>query len=471
MPNTDDLTQQMGNLALNYAHQPSQHLLTFDYPAIDLLNDAGDVFLLEPHLLHWRPRPQALMFHLAEWDPMSLFYTMNSTAPACDVSDVDSEQAVSFLAAVESLNKSNGTSTMSIVVHVENAVAEVRIRLSTTWARSNTTKTTFWDLSVDDWETIMALSHPWVEVLGDVVYRKTTRSFLAAEQTLKQHSSILHHGDNQKWTDSWGSGSASSAQTLLVKVVKYLGHRHSDSLLPFDNLEVDGGTVQLPCGHDISITPEMIENLTDAECINATCNFCDTRILPSDLYVEAKMSEESYKILEASDKHDGWTTLTHEITITSTRPFSKNAIMNAIPAAVDSLKLPETIESARMSPVSLRQTSVALATIKHYLDQQPDTIDKSPFSLAYDLESLAVEAVMGEGLIIPPTWRTFNKIALTRAVNLASLRRCSKIGDGHDGVHMHGRKLFVSVPYMTEGDTSFDMGDLREVLDVEMGSD
>ncbi|KAF2167829.1 hypothetical protein M409DRAFT_53788 [Zasmidium cellare ATCC 36951] len=490
MQTTDQLTQALGNLALNSAHQPDpdengnatsnpHHLLTFDYPAIDLLNDVLEVYLPEPHLVIWRPRPQALMFHLAMWSPMSLFYTMDPTAPNYDISQVDNEKAASFVRTVDALRKSSGSTTMSIVVHVQKTVPEILIRLSTTFDKSSTTKTTFWDLNLTDWQAIMAISHPWIEVLGDVVYRKTTRSFLAAEEKLEQHCPILHREDNRQWADQWGSGSANPAKKLLIKYLRYL---HSDRVLPFDQLEQDGGTIQLPCGHDLSITKEQIENSTEAECMNATCTFCHTRILPTEQYEEAKMCEQSYNILEAATLADAWTGLDREVVDSRTRTLSKTAVMQALPVAIASLKLPEIIESTHMSPASFPQTSIALRAFQKWFEedndwfeeepqQQEDTIQQSPWGLAFDLQGDVERLIVAEGLGFPPTWRKFIRVAINRAVNLATLRRCSKLGGGHEGVHMHGRKVFVSVPYELSGDSTFEMGEMREALDVEMDDD
>lgn len=122
------------------------------------------------------------MFHLATWDPSELFYTPDSTGPNYDHSNIHNEQSVSFLTAIETLGNLNGSTTVLVVIHVENTIPEIRVRLSTVLDSSGSTKTTFWKFSVEDWEVITALPRPCVEVLGDIVYRKTTRSILVAEE-------------------------------------------------------------------------------------------------------------------------------------------------------------------------------------------------------------------------------------------------------------------------------------------------
>lgn len=437
----------------------TSHTLFFDFPAVDLLSDPAALYLPEPHLVDWRPRPETMQFHLATYDPMNLFAVLESPFQSLYAIEIDSENATSFLLAIEDLATQNGQTTMSVAIHTTNDEPEVRVRLSTTMEGTDNTKASFWDLSVSDFSAIMTLDRPWLEILSDVVFRKTTRSYLAAGERLKGYSPVLHQLDSQKWASRWGSGAPSTAKQLLIK---YFRNLCSETILSFDDLEEDAA-IHLPCGHDVFITKEKIDDLPDDECMELACPDCNTRILPTSGYEEAKMYQEFFNIYEASSKQDGWAKMDEWSTDESLKMFSRTALVHAVPAAFQSLQLPESIDSRHAAPVLFPQTSVAVQVINEWLEGHSDILDDSPLDMVNQLESVAVEKVVEADMASPPTWETFLKIALNRAVNLAISRRCSKIGDGHGGVHLHGRNIFVSVDDGSgDDDEQSLLGDLEE---------
>jgi hypothetical protein len=202
-----------------YPRRKPHHELWYDYPALSLADHLDQVILPEPADIDNRSKPDAGSCH---FDPnlSESFHNLNPTLPDIDLSSAcGDEQVLNLFESIDNLRSRVGTTVLSILPFVHGGTAQFRIRQDTTVpspdARAARTSANQWDLTAFQFELLLLLERPWVELLADIVFRKTARSYVSAEMRMMAEDVAFYARDLARWHGRWVARTPDQALQIL----------------------------------------------------------------------------------------------------------------------------------------------------------------------------------------------------------------------------------------------------------------
>lgn len=448
-PEDDTVTQNNTDYSKTHARRQPHHEISLEYPALNLLFPGEAAWLPPPHLVEYRTKPQKEDLRLDFYAP-EIYHYLHPKQPTIDGKAFqDNRLALNVVQAIDSLSKAPGRSTISICPF-KTAQNEIFVRLEIKRTSPNgSSDFLFWKLSISDWTALhdAQSSRPWLQLLMDVVHRKTASTYLIASQKLQAQNGYLWRGDADNWERKWNTRSARHAVTLFQNRLKMPGSRLRISARDFDAAAARGEgkcQVQLPCGHEIQISKDDFQDIREENCKGQTCPTCDALILQKSDIEEAEMCINEAEFQHAVKMSDGWTELGWNDLSTSLVRFDKSILLMALHSAAWSLKAPALIASKYLNPFGAEETDIALRALEAWLQMQQQAILRSPSELVEALGNLVltelrVTSAEPNALEVPtpPGWKNFLQLWLTRAVKFAYQRGCDEIGEEHEGTHLH----------------------------------
>lgn len=191
-------------IATTYPARLPNHTLYYHYPALDLVSGGDAVHLPEPTDLDLRARPDPKNFQL---DKYTLDYYCilhpNLTPEGIQSSEADPD-VISLLVGIDALALQPGVTKLSIAsFSTTDGSLKYRFRFEICIQG----QTTFSDLELDDhqWSCLLQLRRPWIQLLADLVFRKSARAYIAVEESLFAQDIMLSHEDTLRWRDRWSS--------------------------------------------------------------------------------------------------------------------------------------------------------------------------------------------------------------------------------------------------------------------------
>ncbi|KXT05125.1 hypothetical protein AC578_7545 [Pseudocercospora eumusae] len=415
-------TAQSPNQQSSYPRRLPHHELWFQFPNLDLVSDKDDVWLPEPKNIDYRPQPNPSNFQMNEYGEE--FYHMMTP----NLADIDSSQ---FLDA----------NTMSIFYtidsHIENGDPEYRIRVQSICDGEQRTAT--WDLSIDQWISFLSIDRPWIQLLSDLVNRRSAQAYLASQSTLMSCDVVFAGDDASNWLDRWDSREPRTASLIAKR--KLTTDSGIASIEVFDK---GSCTVKLPCDHFVQITREEFTSTDELAWAKLSCPHCGTAVLTNDDLEEATITTRLTQLEDLLNEQKAWEGFDHAIKDYTPRPFPSEITIAALRATLRSFKAPELIVPKLLQQVNFEETTTALEALTRWLSQQDKVICTGPAELrkAFDIvveEALRETCVPKDVKIVPtpPYWTRFLYLWLNRTINFLAYKRCSDFGKGHEGVHWH----------------------------------
>lgn len=448
-PEDDSSTPNNTNYSKTHPRRQPHHEISFEYPALKLLFPGEAAWIPPPDMVEYRTKPQKEDLRQDFYVP-EVYHYMHPIQPAIDPKAFENQPtALNLVQAVDSLSKMPGRSTISVCLF-KTPQNEIFVRLEIKRiSPSGNEDFLFWKLSISDWTALQDTqsSRPWLQLLMDVVYRKTVLTYLITSHKLQAQNGYLWRGDAEKWERKWNTRSARHAVTLFQNRLKMPGSRLRISVRDFDTAATRGEgkcRVQLPCGHAIQISKDDFQDLTGESCKTQTCPTCNALIMQKPDFDEAEMCANEAELQHAVKMSDGWTELGWNDLSTSVVRFDKSLVLMALHSAAWNLKAPALIASKYLNPFGTEETDIAIRALEAWLQMQQQTILRSPSELVEILGNLVLtelrvtsaEPNMLEAQT-PPGWKNFLQLWLTRAVKFAYQRGCDEIGEEHEGTHLH----------------------------------
>lgn len=459
MTTTDDLTNSFNDLALEQyqatprptSDEPThtiRHLLTFDFPALWLLQDVITAHLHEPHLMNWREKPDPQKYHIKDMPTMvshlmgpEAFSTANSSRPS-------SPAVVNIIQSIDSLRQIPGQSVISAIAHTTAGKVQIRLGL-TTEPGSKTQQTQICDLATEDWEQLIATQDTWTKVLADLVYRKSARAYLAAENRLMAQNHSLYQQDRKRWKGRWSSWMFGNPNSPVQLFRAHLRRPYSKDVVTLRDFVGGSCGVVLPCDHEITLSEEEFEGLTDGQCRVATCKECSASILQPKDKDEVEAFDEHAKLQEYHNAHSGWAELDNEHFDAGHRNYQAlncQVLVESIGLALESFDTPAWIQPKETSLANSEAAAAVSKCLQTLLAGLSNTFEERPSVLLghyHDALSFGVPNAIGyDPNAIIPGWSAFVKTWLLRAMNFTATRRCISGGSEHKGYHYHGKDLY-----------------------------
>ncbi|KAM3421112.1 hypothetical protein BST61_g1526 [Cercospora zeina] len=428
MMNTDDLIRGFGTLGLSaqqsfngaatasdhaqhlatYPRRHPHHEITYDFPALNLLQDPSQAHLPEPVNIDFRIQPDTSKYDLNQLSPQYC-HSMNPNAVKDDLPSAGtSNRSTAFIAVLDGLTTIEGESTLSIATYLQNGNLQYVIRLECTVDG----KQNYYNDEFDEEEFAILLSaqRPWIELLGDIVFRASARSCISAEVSMMAQDVGLYTRDANRWRHRWGSGRKGNVYCQLMMRDREVDVQQTD----------EGGLVlNLACGHSVRTTAEEIRALHDDYRTRLRCADCDDQA--------------------------AWESLDGQLEQSTLITLSTRALLGILIATSRSFELPDVIVPTIMQHAHCEETFTALDIMCAWLAKDDDIIMVVPDVLRAGLETVCMDGLRRDCNLpqtatvpTPPGWTRFLRLWLSRAINFLIHRRCSlRDSKQHAGVHWH----------------------------------
>lgn len=246
-----------------YPRRFPHHEIKYEFPALDLVRDTKEVILPEPMDLDVRSQPDASKYHLNQFQSR---YSLSMDPRTCeeDLDVPDAHQDVlAILTILDRLANYEGESTLSVATYLTEEHMQFRVRLeSVVEGKRNIYDT---ELSEQDFVALLSARRPWIQLLEDVVYRASARSFIAAEVSMMAQDISFYMKDMLRWQNRWSSAQPRVDLQLIMR-----GGAVEVTKSPNEDVEV----FHLACGHSIRTTAEELQNLKHDKRARLRCADC-----------------------------------------------------------------------------------------------------------------------------------------------------------------------------------------------------
>lgn len=287
--NTDDLIRGFGSLGLSaqqssngaatdgdhtqpfatYPRRHPHHEITYKFPALDLLQDAASQVLIpEPANIDYRTQPDTSKHHLNQ-SPSQYCLAMDPNAVQDNLSAAEtSDRAAAFLAVLDALTAYEGHSIFSIATYSQDGHMQYVVRLQC----NINGKQNLYDDEFDEagFATLLSARRPWIELLGDIVYRASAQSYIAAEISMLAQDVRLYTQDANRWRHRWGSGRKGTTSIRLMMREREVHVQQTDN---------GAYVLNLACGHSVLTTADELQNLQDDCRTRLRCADCGELML------------------------------------------------------------------------------------------------------------------------------------------------------------------------------------------------
>ncbi|KAI5361025.1 hypothetical protein Slin14017_G092000 [Septoria linicola] len=275
---TDD--EQRAHIT-SYPRRHPHHEIKYEFPALDLVRGADEVILPEPMNIDLRLQPDASKYHLNQFQSR---YSLSMDPKACE-EDLDVRDAhqdvLALLTILDRLANYEGESTLSVATYVTEGHMQFRVRLESVVAGKRNVYDT--ELSDQDFAALLLARRPWIQLLEDVVYRASARSFIAAEVSIMAQDISFYMKDMLRWQNRWSIAQPRVDLQLIMR-----GDAVEVTKSPNEDVEV----FHLACGHSIRTTAEELQNLQHDTRARFRCADCDDQAAWESLDDQVDQTEE-----------------------------------------------------------------------------------------------------------------------------------------------------------------------------------
>ena len=256
------IEEQIEQHTTTYPTRFPHHSIRFVFPALDLVPDISSVILPEPKLIDFRSQPDALKHQLNQYNS-EYCYTMDPSSVRPDLHSLDAnDHVMELLTILDALASYEGESTISIVSYFSNEHLQIQYRLQLETLVSGSRNIYISVFTSEEFTILLsAPERPWIELLSDIVFRSSARSYIAAEVSMMAQDIVFYSRDFERWRHRWRSGKSVrlSMRGQDVDVITMQDH--------------DTGQVyhliRLACGHEIRTTEhEMQALMEDSEKVS-----------------------------------------------------------------------------------------------------------------------------------------------------------------------------------------------------------
>lgn len=314
MADFNQLAAQMSNMDLHISgveetsHQTAQqgttHLLTFKYPATELIPTEATPYIETPSNIENRrvPDESSCQAHIVGTEFFAIFDVGEEKVDYCNYSS-ERKEYIKLLDAIEDLKTRPGRSTLKLVSYqlppVRGGTPYMMYRFCLT-THSEGHEETVQDFSMawDEWECIeaMARGSGWIEILVNLVTQSSERAVLEVFKTVREAYGLeAARSMHSAWAHMWRSERPKAIQSLFRSRLEPMTQADVDAVKAPGNAIL---LVKLPCGHQHLQQKRQLLSLSGDSCLDQTCPTCSTPILTRDDLIEVGVGD-AWDVLDA----------------------------------------------------------------------------------------------------------------------------------------------------------------------------
>jgi len=457
-----DLLLRLENIHLkasNSTAPPIGHILTFEYPATQLLPENARLLLFTPSKVRHRCRPDPSS---TPADLAAEFFAVLRPRKSAEgdgvgmvVPEIEHKISKSLATAIEGMRNSPGTSLLSIASFHSEEGLTFRIKLDCkTHGRSGAhTLVQTWELDSAGWINLIyhAGAEDWIYLIRDLVYRESERACNAVRNRLLQNdgqaASVVDDDSQYEW--QWNCDPALTASDIFFQNLTPLTPEDGEAL--YDDLGDRWLTLILPCGHSIHVRKIKILAMGDEECTTYQCPTCSSRVLTAKDDKRAVVDVSDYRDLESHKESnhlwrsldkDHWLGVSEEMYTFTHKEIHETLGLAQWSLIGPRLFCPRALTAAGLYWDELVAISDNFAAM--FADGSERSEPMSPRALIELLCKAALSTDSGRGgpvgeVQMPPDWETWLLCWIVRTVGFLCERGCGvgSAEDGHEGFHLH----------------------------------
>lgn len=239
-----------------YPTRFSHHVIRFVFPALDLVPDISTVILPEPKNIDYRSQPDALKHQLNQYNS-EYCYAMDPNSVQPDIDALSANGHVMMLLRIlDALASYEAESIISVVSHFFENQIQFRHQLESFAQGERNVYIS--DFTEQEWSILLSAPRLWIDLLGDVVFRSSARSYIAAEVTILAQDIVFYSRDFEKWRHRWNSANKNAGVRLSMRgqEIEVITTHDPDTRRAYH-------LIRLSCGHEIHTTAEEMQALMD----------------------------------------------------------------------------------------------------------------------------------------------------------------------------------------------------------------
>jgi hypothetical protein len=420
------------------------HIISFKYPAADLLTDDSiQPYLAAPANLGLRKQPDEVACH-SNTIGTRFFAQLPVFPPSVFALGAARRGPVKSLhGAIDELRRAPGHSWLYMVSYQVKGVVLHRFRLQTSQDVHAGILGIGFSLTDDEWKLLVneVKRKDWVTILDGLVNRRSDSAIYEVRKNLiATHGLEAAETEEARWEHSWAWNLPRSIEDVFLDRLVGVGATSADELRTGGDRVLD---LRLPCTHTVSIRKVQIAALTDEARETQSCSVCGARILQAGDEAEIDLwktfrAAEGYRVKNAS-----WADLDSWMPSSGVQHrFSADILLQSIDSALMSINAPATFRPTEINPTSYAETQAVMKHFEHTYGRSDAVITTSALDLFVSLYRAAGGAALDEtgertisNTLVPPDFGDFLHLWLKRTVGflVGLLELDGTAGDDENG--------------------------------------